>query len=321
MKLFKSGFCLNCGHDVGDYNYCPNCGQINTDKKQPVVQFFGDFLQDYFTFDSKFFRSIVPLIFKPGHLTKEYLKGRRVNYIFPLRLYVFTTFVFFFVVAVSAKLDQGYIEDKSADVQDLTQTKETLNDIIEQQSQYMPEDVKDRLMSNIDSSIARIDTVKASGPNISFDMGNDSTDNRFFRYLRKKTEYLNERGQEGTDMFLKELVNQIPKVLFILLPVFALILKLLYIRRKKYYIEHLILSLHFHTFVFLHLIIAVLFTHWIVITLIILGILLYLFISMKSIYEQSFFKTFMKFGTLLLTYTVLMIPAFLLLAFLAVISV
>lgn len=56
---------------------------------------FHDFLGHYFTFDSKFFHSIVPLVIKPGFLSREYAKGRRVSYILPLRLYIFTTFIFF----------------------------------------------------------------------------------------------------------------------------------------------------------------------------------------------------------------------------------
>ncbi|MCP4726530.1 MAG: DUF3667 domain-containing protein [bacterium] len=320
MEYFKSTSCLNCGHEVGDHNYCPNCGQVNTDKKQPVRQFFHDFFQDYFTFDSKFFRSIIPLIFKPGHLTREYLKGRRVNYIFPLRLYVFTTFVFFFIVAVNAKLDRGYVDRDLPTDRELSYSKEMLNDLIEKQGDHLPEDVKNSFMNSIDSSFAALDTIEVSGPTISFDMGSDSTDNWFLKYMREKTDYITDRGQEGVNMFLKELVNQIPKVLFVLLPVFALVLKLIYIRRKILYIEHLVLSLHFHTFVFLHLIITVIFTHWVVITLIILGILLYLFLSMKNIYGQSFIKTFLKFGVLMFSYALLMIPAFLLLTFLAVVS-
>ncbi len=91
----KTTNCLNCGEKLNDSNYCPKCGQRNTDKQISIKEFLHDFLKDYFTFDSKFFRSIFPFLFKPGLLTNEYIKGRRVNYILPLRLYLFTTFIFF----------------------------------------------------------------------------------------------------------------------------------------------------------------------------------------------------------------------------------
>ncbi|HDL18667.1 MAG TPA: DUF3667 domain-containing protein [Bacteroidetes bacterium] len=62
-----------------------------------VRRFLKEFIGDYFTFDAKFFRSLFPLLFKQGHLTKEYISGRRANDIYPLRLYIFTTFLFFFI--------------------------------------------------------------------------------------------------------------------------------------------------------------------------------------------------------------------------------
>ena len=92
--------CPNCGHSVSGMKYCPNCGQKNVSKKLSLSQLIKDFSSDYFTFDSKFFHSLIPLMFKPGFLTREYVEGRRSTYILPLRLYIFTTFIFFLVVVV-----------------------------------------------------------------------------------------------------------------------------------------------------------------------------------------------------------------------------
>lgn len=61
--------------------------------------FISQFMKDYFTFDSKFFASITPLLINPGFLTQEFFAGRRVRYITPLRLYIFISIIFFLVLS------------------------------------------------------------------------------------------------------------------------------------------------------------------------------------------------------------------------------
>ncbi|MFQ6610684.1 MAG: DUF3667 domain-containing protein [Fidelibacterota bacterium] len=94
---FKSSNCLNCGYQLNHENYCPECGQKNSTKHLSLRQIISDFSGDYLTFDSKIFRSLKPLIFKPGFLTREYTEGRRNTYILPFRLYIFVTFIFFLI--------------------------------------------------------------------------------------------------------------------------------------------------------------------------------------------------------------------------------
>ena len=91
--------CKNCNTklEVG-FKYCPNCGQEHKDKVVHFRQFILDFLGDYFTFDSLIIRSVKPLLFNPGFLTKEFIAGRRVRYIPPLRMFVFISIIFFLVL-------------------------------------------------------------------------------------------------------------------------------------------------------------------------------------------------------------------------------
>ena len=82
-----------------DYQYCPHCGQKDTSKIASVKGLIMDFLGDYFTFDSKIFKSLIPLVVNPGHLTNEYIAGKRISYIPPLRLYLFISIFFFILFA------------------------------------------------------------------------------------------------------------------------------------------------------------------------------------------------------------------------------
>lgn len=86
--------------------YCAACGQAAVGDST-FRHFLHQFLGDYFTFDSKITRSLKPLLFAPGELTVEYMRGRRQRYVPPLRLFIFLSVLFFLVVGTSrsARLD------------------------------------------------------------------------------------------------------------------------------------------------------------------------------------------------------------------------
>lgn len=308
----KTTYCLNCGNRIDDFNYCYHCGQRNTDKRIPVKEFFHDFLKDYFTFDSKFFRSLFPLLSKPGHLTNEYTSGRRINFIFPLRLYLFTTFLFFFVVAVQTKIDHNKISVTSVKQK---VSKDSLlmvfNELLASQSTKE----KKHIVTYLDSSFSIY--PRKNEKNLDINITGFDSSSVLFSYFKEKEEYLESLGKEGENIFWKSVIEQIPKVLFIMVPFFALILKLLYIRHKRYYVEHLVFSFHIHTFIFLFLLLPIIFLRWYTVLFVILVIIVYLFLAMKRVYVQSFIKTLVKMGILLFVYLVSIVPAFMILIFLA----
>ena len=313
----KSDTCLNCGTVINQANYCPQCGQLNSDRRIPVGKFVHDFLGDFLAFDSRFFRSIFPLLARPGYLTRAYLDGRRVSYIFPFRLYLFTIFLFFFIVAVSARIDRNNMsvdQKKHALFPDTT-----LTEILQQHIADLPAASRDGILADLDSSF--ILTKKNPKKDIKITiLYRENPDHAVIKYLHDKISGLYELGKEGERRFFKELFNQFPKIMFLLLPVFALILKLLYIRNTIFYIEHLVFALHFHTIVFILLILTLFFPVWYVIIPVILVILLQLFLSMKHVYRQNMIKTLIKMNLLILMYMAVMPLAFGILALLAIIS-
>ena len=418
-KLRKSLKCLNCGTSMEDYNYCPECGQINTTKQVPLKLFFHDILGDYFTFDSRFFRSFIPLLRQPGHLTNEYNSGRRVSYILPLRLYLFVTILFFFIISLQGKIGFSNLEPPAEENQ--VANKDSIQAIFTKYDAQIPEDVQASLISDIDdiykltkkkreikfsavdslnlllsdfdatiSDSSRDELTSAIMSNFKLypkkgrrNKGNEKkvlkeilenseflskakkTDQLFnaidsrFRFKKKinqakgpsfliegpdtgitvdgtpvdsledglyktfllKANSLVKRGEDGGRLFWQEVLNQIPKVMFLILPIFALILKVLYIRKKIFYINHLIFSLHAHTILFLYLLFAILFPKWYVITPVIFGIWVHLFFSMRNVYKQSRLMTMLKLNSLLFLYTVPLILGFALLSVLAVVNV
>lgn len=92
--------CPNCQATMlEEHRFCSRCGQERIRESESMSGVLGHFLGDYFTFDSKIWNSIKPLLFKPGALTAEYEAGRRVRYISPLRLYIFVSILFFLLLA------------------------------------------------------------------------------------------------------------------------------------------------------------------------------------------------------------------------------
>lgn len=101
------GTCPNCAKALrpGDH-YCPGCGQAVV-QRETLRGFVDQFLGDYFTFDSKLVRSMVPLITRPGFLTAEYLAGRRARYIPPLRMFIFLSIICFLVLGWRLPVAEG----------------------------------------------------------------------------------------------------------------------------------------------------------------------------------------------------------------------
>lgn len=115
LKERKGKNCLNCNAQVYG-KFCSVCGQENLEPAESAWHLVAHFFNDITHFDGKFFSSLKLLLFKPGFLSSEYKLGRRNNYLNPVRMYVFTSFLFFLVFFYSVHLDEDFFQvsgDKS----------------------------------------------------------------------------------------------------------------------------------------------------------------------------------------------------------------
>jgi hypothetical protein len=151
--------------------------------------------------------------------------------------------------------------------------------------------------------------------------GDSTTNDRIERLVKKKTALAIENPGE----FTGALTERMPYMMFLLLPVFALLLKLLYIRRGRLYMEHLIFTLHFHALTFFAFTAGVLMEEWGGPWMqeagywVLASPFLYLILAMRTVYEQGFVKTFFKACFLLFTYLLVLLVGLILLAILTVI--
>jgi hypothetical protein len=286
--------CPNCGSTLVE-NYCAHCGQRQ--KTAHVMrEFVREVADDQFGIDAKFPRTMRALFFKPGLLTREYMDGRVARYIPPLRLYLLSSILFFVLLSFLSR-QTDWAEDAANDMK----------------NQIYADTIAKLRARGLDT----MKIVHQQRTGIWIQPGGDKnwveniSVNLPWKWLDNKVE-TNMRALAALPpaAALRRIVDttleELPKVMFLLLPVFALLMKLLYVRRKRYYIEHFIFALHWHAFAFLlFCIFIVIRADWLAIA-VLASIAIYTFLAMKRVYGQGVFKTALKWLVLGYVYTVLL---------------
>lgn len=245
--------CRNCGEKLlGEF--CWRCGQEAADFHQPLRSLASDMLENVLNLDSKLLRTLGPLLFKPGRLTREYLAGRRIAYVKPLKLYLLAALLSFGVLAI---WPGGFIR------------------VVGKSPEPPAEDVPASMESGFQNAV------------------------------------------RDPEQFRRALTGNLQRALFLLLPAFALLLKLLYVRQGRLYLDHLIFALHFHAFAFVVLASLVLLgaagvprailepvavAAW-------LWIFVYLFVALRRIYGGSRLAVGLRFAALLISYGIIFASA------------
>lgn len=332
--------CLNCNAIVQG-RFCHNCGQENVEPKETVWHLVSHFFKDITHFDGKFFSTIKYLFIKPGFLSREYMEGRRARYVNPVRLYVFTSAFFFLLFFSFFKVD------KKGVVNDITMNGKTLTQIEAMDSMAFDaftkkinkEDGKEALPMNrkefqhyFDSALNQgflqinNDGIESKAQYDSAQKQAKNKDGFIAKTFNYKLIEINDRYKKEGSTVLKEYVNilmhSLPQMFFILLPFFALILKLLYSRKKEYYyVNHSIFSIHFYIFTFITTLFILMLDkintslHWRLINYINLvigvSIFFYLYKSMHNFYKGGRAKTMFKFFLLCLSLLLTFILIFL----------
>jgi len=321
----KSRKCPNCGQALNhEENFCPNCGQKNTDLNISFWEIIKEFLGDFFSFDDKLFKTVPALLFKPGKVPKEYIDGKRAGHIPPLRIFIFLSFVTFFLWSLSfSKNDVENEENNIADVlldsldanpeiKDSLKTEFSKIDTVINGVNFSVDTAKGKEVGlDLDEGDIRYMLDKTYGPEQIVDsLAPDFTGFKRHAFIQSLRVYQAKKGE-----FLKYLMGNISLVLLLLQPFFALFLKLFYIRRKEFfYIEHLVFSLYYHSFILL-LTIFLYVVHYIfgsdyLILILVLSAFIYLILALKRFYGQSIAKTIFKAFLISGAYITFLIPSF-----------
>lgn len=306
------GFCANCEHPVNG-KFCSNCGQSVKEFKRPFLSVLSDSLGDAISLDNKFVHTILPLLTKPGFLTKEFMLGRRVRYTPPFRLYLFLTFFAFLMLSYNHTPDSqsetnSAIENQKDDKLDFISFYEALLneepahlDSIANDTLAKREFGNDLISFSINGETDSADTISANKDEIDDILGSPKLKN------------LIEMWKLNPSLMMDNSFKKLSQTLLIILPLFALILAFFYIRRKGYLIEHLLISLNFHSFIFVVVILSELLIMTKLSVLEPVAMYLYLLIpvqlllTMKFYYHQGWLKTILKFFILSFFYNIMLI--------------
>ncbi len=338
----QSRYCPNCHYPLAKFGeHCSNCGQKFTDGRVPIWIFLHDLFEAIFNVDSKIFQTIFSL-FRPGKLTNDYFKGRQKRYATPLRLFLILAVLHFAALSLIIAEDDINVFDSG----DTNEEKDAYYDLFLADFDTIKADVYP-LFQNQKSVIAAIDTLEVRLDELT----QDSTTAGYLEYQGQfnfegqsiemaKVDVYTKTPRELVDMYGVEgfwhrlQVQQVIRIkkdgssfssfvlgkliwmVALMMPALAFTLKILYIRRKKYFVEHLVFSFHYHAFAFL------------IFTMIFLAIkgfdmigqemsedeiapcigvgmlvvMIYNFIAMRRVYNQGFFKTFIKYNVLNFSY-------------------
>jgi hypothetical protein len=336
QRLAGSAACLNCGTELKG-PFCYYCGQPDKNFMRFFPVLMRELLEDSLDFDSRFMRTIKPLIFKPGKLTRDYLDGRRFRYVPPLRLYIFSSIAFFFLAAMlagNAIQITSTVDGEDKVVTGLHIGKAEDKDI-EEALQGL-EDINPELASKIEQDIQEA-KENQDGDN-SFNFNGEPWDREtnpliipflpdwVNERINKEIEESPQKGREieaNPNLIKDKAFDVMPVTMFVLLPLVALLFKFWYLFAKKYYVEHLIFALHNHSFIFVALLLTMLLSSlagwrepsedgpltsvvtWINIALWV-WIPVYLMVSLKQVYRQGWTMTMTKFSMIGLSYIVLL---------------
>lgn len=316
------GCCANCGAPLYG-KYCYACGQ----PVQGMVRHFGSILSDVadsiLNIDERVFRTLGPLYLRPGKLTLDYFEGKRARYVTPFRLVFFLAIIAFFAIQLTVRtgythLDKGLRVTTSSNAA----PKLSIGSVPKQTDGANGAfangniSINDKVLWNRDSKPLKLAWL----PGALVDWINDLIGNAQQQLHAMNAGSWAEQ-QSARRKFTLGMFSAAPTVLFLLLPLFALLLKIFYIFKKRLYMEHLIVAMHSHAFLMLSMLVLVgiaalrhlLLPHagWLGIPLYLMyaaawiWMFVYLWLMQKRVYRQGWFMTNLKYWSLGFCYLIM----------------
>jgi len=357
---FSTENCLNCG-EVLRGQHCSHCGQRAKVRVLSLGTLLRDLLGDITNFDSRIWRTLKPLAFRPGTLTVEFLRGRRTHYSPPFRMYLILSVAFFLLTTVGgsspgdalnfdvgndgdggANITLGPAEQTppapgTADSKDAAAKTPATVPKLDPQRQRIVDEIVKRIPAR-DRERARTELAKEFGAltpeqiapvqrfvddpcspenlKIGFGPEGKKTEDRLREACRKI-------AADGKG-FGRAVYENIPKMMFIFLPLIAVVMFVLYLGSGRYYVEHLLFFVHFHAFFFLAGIAVLLLervstvfantaagpglkaAESVLTAVLVFYVPYYLYRAMRRVYGQGRIVTLMKYSLLTIGYLVFM---------------
>jgi hypothetical protein len=301
--------CTNCGSNR-DGLFCGQCGQNSRNYQRAFPPMLWDLIHETFELDSRVLRSIKLLLFKPGELACEFSRNRRASYVSPIRLYLFVSLCFFFLLSSTTEIDPQIdipLETVTSDIIVPTENAAALLALLSPSRQAKVQEI---LASSEPTIQQQIILEIANG--VSESPANVQGLKLFI--LRQAIDAVYEPR-----MVVRSLIDNLPIAMFMLLPVFALLLSAIYFNRHRYYVENLVFATHLHTFAFLIYILLLVLPEesnhagiaaaaQAISSVLGLVLLIYHVAALKRYYGESMLRTCLKYIFQMTLYFLILIP-------------
>ena len=321
--------CLNCSAPLpADIKYCPSCGQRRTSGLISVKDILQDFFSTVFNLDSRLFRTLRDLCV-PARLTRQYFAGKHHTYYSPLRLFFVSLILF--LGAIGLRYANAWQEDistqasyrkyllernTSAEIEDAVTSYTRLDSLPEQQRSAVDTFIHylrqrtDRVQRS--AAIALLDTTYTVPMREMHELSIEDILNKY--QVTGTIDRLIARQlikfQKQPERLTRFAIGNITWMLVLLVPVVALMMKLLYLGSSRYYIEHLVLQYHYHALAFLLTALCILlFPFWLGgwSPVLAIGLTGYLFVAMRRYYGQNRLTTGLKLVLLAIFYSLALV--------------
>jgi len=356
--------CANCGYPLAR-NFCGNCGQQDKEVRCPFLYFLHEMLRVMFELDGRAYRTVYYLLTKPGFLAKEYFGGRRTSYSPPLRLFLIISIGFFLMVSTVTSLQSM----QSALVEDAEATDDEIpEEVLEQLAEAgvivdpdglnltidgfeaNPDEIPENVMAGLEAAGVSVDpeglnfTFSGEGAtvedlqeildivgSIKLPFLSEESNQNLSTVLVAQTEENFQVVMDDPQGFFLDSLEYITFFMLLLIPLLALIQRLLFIFTRHYYVEHLVLTLHNHAFLifafFLSLLVGLVedldlpylsAAFGYIGGALVIWMFVYLYLSLKFYFQRGYFLTGVIFFTTSLIYSIVLgmgIAVFVLLLF------
>jgi Protein of unknown function (DUF3667) len=300
----SSGHCLNCGTALSG-PYCGKCGQEAKELKKPFFRLSREAIHSLFELDGRAFRTLYNLLTKPAYLSQEYFGGRRTRYTPPLRLFLVISVSFFLLVSfyTSVQSLEGILRGENSPASQQTS--------IDEETAFSSESDVDEPEDNDDG----LADILALVDQINLPFFTEQTNANLREAMSAQAESnLNELLEDPIG-FASGYLEYITFFILMMIPLLALLQKIIYIRSGHFYVEHLVLTLHNHAFIILVVFIGSLADFVAESQLVVANTLfdylgtavyfwmwIYLFLSLKNYFQQGYGITLLKYFTTTVLY-------------------
>jgi hypothetical protein len=297
--------CANCGTPLTG-QFCSHCGQRLEQHVHSLTEFLGEAAEVITHADSRVWRTFVPLLFRPGFLTQQYLAGRRASYLPPFRLYIVLSVVFFLMASFATHSTRMTVADPAKAQQAATTATAELQKEIDASTDPEEQAVLRKQLAGISALNTRFSNFTNGGNCVTKWSSGSMPEWLRARMITGCQKIVADNGEE----LRENMIHNAGRAMFVFLPLIAALMKLLYWHPRRYYVEHLLLLLHNHAFIFVSVSILLglqMVVHsdeimgW-VSTALWLYIVWYLYRSMRRVYGQSRTRTLLKFAVLSAVY-------------------